>query len=301
MSRLPMFYKSLAPLIVVGVVAMSGCTESFTCWGRAKSDVDVTIPSGAAGPEAGDGGETAAVAGYGNLSGRVTLTGTTPGLSSPAAGKVKPADADVCVVDKIPNERLVVNDGGIANVFIYLQKAPNGTKAPEGVEPAAVVMDHQSCTFVPHALVVQAGNPIRVLNADPLVHNVHTKPTRNGSFNSGIGASDRNGIELLYKNGERTPVEVVCDYHAWMKAYHLPLDHPYGAVTDAQGNFSIQGLPAGKHKFTVWHEGNTIGTADVEITPDGDATLNLAYSAGDLKVTQTEPAAMKTIVLASGL
>ena len=39
-----------------------------------------------------------------------------------------------------------------------------------------------------------------------------------------------------------------------MKAYHFPIDHPYWAKTDENGKFKIEGLPAGKHVFLVWHE-----------------------------------------------
>jgi hypothetical protein len=44
-----------------------------------------------------------------------------------------------------------------------------------------------------------------------------------------------------------------------MSAWQLPLDHPYGAVTNENGEFSIQNLPAGKHKFTIWHEAAPCG------------------------------------------
>ena len=47
---------------------------------------------------------------------------------------------------------------------------------------------------------------------------------------------------------------MTCDFHSWMKAYHLPLDHPFGAVTDENGNFEIADLPVGDHEFVVWHE-----------------------------------------------
>ena len=39
-----------------------------------------------------------------------------------------------------------------------------------------------------------------------------------------------------------------------MLAFHLPLDHPFGAVTDKDGNFKIENLPPGDYQFKVWHE-----------------------------------------------
>ncbi len=34
----------------------------------------------------------------------------------------------------------------------------------------------------------------------------------------------------------------------------LIADHPFAAVTDKTGAFRIDNLPAGEHKFRIWHE-----------------------------------------------
>ena len=36
-----------------------------------------------------------------------------------------------------------------------------------------------------------------------------------------------------------------CDVHGWMNAYVGVLDHPYFAVTGADGTFELKGLPPG--------------------------------------------------------
>ena len=45
-----------------------------------------------------------------------------------------------------------------------------------------------------------------------------------------------------------------CDTHSWMRAYHLPLDHSFADVSQADGKFEITHLPVGSHEFKVWHE-----------------------------------------------
>lgn len=47
---------------------------------------------------------------------------------------------------------------------------------------------------------------------------------------------------------------VECNIHPWMKAVWLVIDHPYGATTNANGEFKIEKLPAGDYEFAVWHE-----------------------------------------------
>ncbi len=209
---------------------------------------------------------------------------------------MKEQDREVCRIELIPNERLVTNGDAVQNVFIFLQRKPAGAKPLADVD-SEIVMDHEACTFIPHSLVVGVNQPIRVLNGDPIGHNVHTNPSRSTPFNSQIGSSDRVGITFSYVNAERTPVRVQCDLHTWMLAWHLPLDHPYGAVTDENGQFSIADIPAGTHKFVVWHEGNTIREVEVEIPVDGEATLDLEIPVSDFRIGAAAPAGSKSVML----
>src|SRR5207249_1420864 len=89
---------------------------------------------------------------------------------------------------------------------------------------------------------------------DALLHNTHISPFRNPEFNQAISAKNRDGVPYMYKKPERTPMPIKCDLHSWMKAYQLPLEHPFAAVTDEEGKFEIKGLPPGKYTFIVWHE-----------------------------------------------
>ena len=45
-----------------------------------------------------------------------------------------------------------------------------------------------------------------------------------------------------------------CDVHGWMNAYVGVLEHPYFAVTDKDGKFSLKTLPAGTYTIEAWHE-----------------------------------------------
>ncbi|HTI50958.1 MAG TPA: hypothetical protein VL475_08405, partial [Planctomycetaceae bacterium] len=160
-----------------------------------------------------------AAAGTGTLTGVIQFDGNPPTLDPVVRkGDANVKDAAVCAAQDVPNEELVVNkdNKGIANVFVYLQKVPAGVKVPkpEG-EP---VFDQKACQFLPHALLVQAGEKVLVKSEDPIPHNTHTYPVRGDGFNKVIAANDRKGVELKYTKAERFPVKVVCDYHTWMKA-----------------------------------------------------------------------------------
>jgi len=196
----------------------------------------------------------ATTGGFGTFAGRLVMQGTAPSLPLLIAQGAEVKDKEVCAAVDVPDERLQVGaNGGVANAFIYLKRAPKGGKDAQTTgEP--LIFDQKNCRFIPHCMIVPTGVTIKVLSDDPIAHNTHNYPKRGTSVNSGVAPNDREGkLTISYRSAE-DPVSVKCDYHAWMQAWHLPVDHPYASVTDENGNFSIPDLPAGKHEFTVWHE-----------------------------------------------
>ena len=124
------------------------------------------------------------------------------------------------------------------------------------------------------------------MNDDPIAHNTHTLPDRNSSFNSLIPINERLGtVQFKYSIAESSPIGVKCDLHSWMKAYHFPVDHPYAAVTDADGKFEIKDLPAGKHFFKVWQERGQFLERKLEVTIEADknVTKDLKFSDAQFK------------------
>ncbi len=262
----------------------AGCPE------EAKVTVSIKHVAGAGESSASAGGvETTTATGYGSLAGTITYDGDAQALPPLfAAGDPNVKDAAVCAAQPIPNESLVVNPAnkGLANVIIFLDKRPANIK-PELAKPPTdpVYFDQKGCVFHPHVLTVQAGQPLLIISDDPVPHNTHTRPKRNTEFNQVIAPKDRTGKPCDYKKPEQLPLSVVCDLHTWMKAYHFPTDHPYVAVTDKDGKFKIEGLPAGKHSFNVWHErgpgDNQLLDKKLQITIEADKETpkDLSYGA----------------------
>lgn len=214
--------------------------------------------------------------GVGTLNGRVVYVGDFSPLAPLFAKGTATKDPSVCGAEEIPNESIQVKNGGLANTFIYLEKAPKGAVVPPVGEP--VVFDQKVCIFIPHSMVVRVKQTIKILNADGAAHNTHTYPKKGTVFNSVVQPNDRNGVDLVYGQVEREPVSVGCDIHPWMQAYHLPLDHPYAAVSSEDGTFQIKDLPAGKHEFKVWHEVGKMVEKSLVVTikpGDNEVTINV--------------------------
>jgi plastocyanin len=278
--------------VLWGTIVLTAATTGLAgCGGGASATPTVrylpsrpesaTAETGAADTPATPEAEAEA-SGTGSLKGRVVYQGDFQPLP-PLYGKgAAPKDTDVCGAEAIPDESVIVNNGGLANVFIFLPKAPKGAVSPTPAEP--VIFDQKYCVFKPHALIVRAGQTIKILNSDGALHNTHTYPTRNPTFNQGVKPNDQVGVDLVYGRPESQPFMVGCDVHPWMKAYHLPLDHPFAAVSAADGTFEIKDLPAGKHSFKVWHEkgGELQKALTVTIKPGETTDIEIPVAAAQL-------------------
>jgi len=49
-------------------------------------------------------------------------------------------------------------------------------------------------------------------------------------------------------------LELTSELRPWMRGWVAVFDHPYFAVTDASGGFTIEGVPPGSYLLTAWHE-----------------------------------------------
>ncbi len=221
----------------------------------------------------------------GTFSGRIVIAGNPKDYGVVVSKGETVPDSAICSAQSIPNETLLVGKGGgIANVFIYLEEDPRDSD-DEKLPLEAVSFVNVGCQFKPHALVVRTGQKIHVTNADPIKHNTLTSPEFNDSINKMVEPKDPAGLSLVYDQQEPKPVLVKCTIHSWMKAYHLPLDHPFVALTDKDGNFEIKNLPSGKYKFKIWHESNGFIETRYKVTIKGDVKKTIEVSTDKLALS----------------
>ncbi len=220
---------------------------------------------------------TTAEAQWGNFEGQFIVGGDVPEIPPLIAqGDATVKDAAVCAAEAIPDQsrQFDPETGGVSHVFIYMRSAPDSIHPDLAASVEDEVMfDQKGCVFLPHTMIVRTDQAIRLISNDAVAHNVHTYPFRNQPFNSILTANDQTGIALEMPQPESLPVKVGCDIHPHMGAYWVVVDHPYATVTDAEGRFTIENLPAGTHEFRVWHErvGYVERSLEVEIV-DGETT-----------------------------
>ena len=200
------------------------------------------------------------------INGTITFTGKPPVLRPLAM------DADPVCAKKhakpVLAEMLVLGGGNtMGNVIVWVSKGlPAGKTWPAPKTP--VTLDQQGCLYVPHAMGIMVGQPYRILNSDGILHNIHTLPKVNPSFNRAMPATLKETSTTFAKP---EPIfQIKCDVHPWMSAYIGVFTHPFFSVTSTDGKFTISGLDAGSYEISAWHE--RLGTQTASITVTGSDT-----------------------------
>lgn len=189
------------------------------------------------------------------------LKGTVRFAGAPLEAKKVAVTTDqyVCGKEKDAEDLVVSRDRGIKNVVVWLQTAPPGTKR-EGPAPP-VQTDQNQCVFVPRVVVVPAGGTVEFLNNDRLLHNLHAgSPRENPAFNR--TQPKGRTIPIVFKRPEI--IRVDCDLHPWMRAWVVVAEHPFYALTNDQGEFTLADVPAGQYTLQVWQE--SLGTVARAVT-----------------------------------
>lgn len=175
----------------------------------------------------------------------------------------------------ITSESVVVGaSGGLANVVIYISQGLNGSEVVT-VPPQVASLTQKGCQYLPHVVVVDAGQHMKVVNSDQTLHNIHPQPTKNPEWNKSQpqGAA---AFDVIWAN-EEIAVPVKCNIHPWMHGYVAVVKGPY-ALTDDTGSYNLQ-VPPGTYTLTAWQETYGSQTQNVTVAAGKPATANFTFTA----------------------
>jgi hypothetical protein len=185
----------------------------------------------------------------GTITGSVKWSGPVPHLASFPITK----DPQICDPDSQKTrdlERLIVSSqGGVKNTVVFLKDVTQGKEFD--LPQARRFLDQKHCRYEPHILLVPQSTVLQMKSSDATLHTIHMDGA--ASYNLPFPFTDQ-----VISRQMTTPgvVNLKCNGgHVWMNAEMIVAPHPYYAVTDENGKFELNNVPAGEYEIVAWHEG----------------------------------------------
>ena len=137
---------------------------------------------------------------------------------------------------------------------------------PRPAQPATAQLVQKNLAFIPALLPVQVGTRVEFPNLDQVYHNVYSysRPKR---FDLGRFQSNEQPVpaQLFDVPGLIT---VRCEIHEHMRGLILVLDTPHFVVSDSDGRFRLENVPAGNFVLKAWINSETTRQRPVEVTAE---------------------------------
>ncbi len=266
---------ALLSFLPIGLACSGGCSKEPGAGAGAGAGADAG--AGGAKPETPQAPPPKArpaseidAATAGRIHGVVRFAGTPPKPEPVALN----AECSHVASEPVVIESLLVSpDGALQNVLVHVKSGLEAWEFPVPSEPA--VLDQKGCRYVPHGLVMRAGQTLQIHTSDPVVHNVNLSSRKNGLTNKAQLPGDK-AIEFKMKRPENG-VNVRCDIHPWMGALVHVLEHPKHALTGADGRFTLEGLPPGKYVVEAVHEKLGSKETVVDVGAKGDVATDFSF------------------------
>jgi plastocyanin len=204
----------------------------------------------------------------GTITGRILFDGDIPAPIHYTPSR----DTQVCGTgDHVSDEMVVGADKGIGYAVVSLKNVDGGRMNAQ----ASVILDQQGCRFQPHVVLIPRGATLEILNNDKILHNVRTTSKKNPPFNK----AQPKFLKKIKHTFKAAPekIKVQCDAHSWMSAWIVVQEHPFYAVTDASGQFTLTDVPAGTYTIESWHEKLGAQTATVTVPATGTVTADFTF------------------------
>jgi hypothetical protein len=173
----------------------------------------------------------------------------------------------------------VTGDGSVANALVWVDGIAAGKPLPELRRERVTV---ENCRIEPRIVAVTSGSTVNVFSSDPVVHDMRFFRENRGDPVTRILTVDEGQVIPSERiAAEAGIVEARCTMHPWLRGYIAVFDHPYFAITDASGAFTIEELPPGTYTIKVWREGmERPEERRIVITPAGNGRLDVRLGGG---------------------
>jgi plastocyanin len=160
--------------------------------------------------------------------------------------------------------------GELAEAVVCLSGKSLSGLAPRA-RPEEATIDQKDYRFTPETIAIRAGDSVQFANSDPAVHNVATGDGAD-PFNVNVARDGSHTQTFRRAGGTKRPIRIGCSYHSTMQAWIYVFDHPYYAVTAADGAFRFADVPPGEYTLEVVHPAGGLAWSQ-KVTVEAGATV----------------------------
>jgi len=212
------------------------------------------------------------------ITGKVIYEGEKPKLR-----EIKMGADPVCLTqhtDKVLPQSIVLSENNeMKYAFLHIVQGVPKKPYPAPSEP--LVLDQKGCMYNPAVFGVMVGQPVKILNPDGTLHNVHSLSKINPEFNLAM-PKFRKETTKKFDKAEFMFI-IKCDVHPWMMTYASVMEHPFFNVTNETGDYKIDNLPAGNYVLEAWHQRLASQKVTVTLAEGESKEVNFTFSRPDKK------------------
>ncbi len=203
-------------------------------------------------------------------------------------------DVKACLAKgPIRQDELIVHpkNRGIRNAAFFLVDADDPAKVlkapPTRKLAKSLEITVPCCKIEPRVSVLAPGQSLVIDNKAVVTHAVQVHGGPDGPNIARLVPPDTREDHGTIKP-RLMPMSLSCPIHPWMRGYVFAPPSPYFAVTDADGRFTITGVPKGRYRLIGWHE--RIGWIDRRPRPGAPPGRVIEVKSGpvDLGVVERE-------------
>jgi hypothetical protein len=263
-------YLSRHPVLIIALALVAACSGEDQSSAQAVGDTAGAARRVVVVPAASIAYRETSVTDPGTISGTVQLTGVPPGDTT----ILVPADQNGCG-RQLKVQLISRRADKLAGAVVWLTDVRQGEPLPNR---RRFQLTNEDCAWDPQVQAVVTGGALNVVNYDPLAERAFATRVSTGDTVAMAPFTD-DGQVIPYDRLLLAPgvLEFSIESRPMSRAWVVVLDQPYFDVTDSRGNFSIANVPAGTHHIRAWHPMLGVTDGTVTVTPDGTATIDLAF------------------------
>lgn len=200
---------------------------------------------------------------------------------------------------RIVEDFIIGPQGSLKDAVVMLK----GIEKGKSFSLPKVKVEAIDCDFLPFVNVLRDQDEITVINMDPVEHDIQgyetarergarvlfNRPLPMNPFHHVVGMFGKNAhthlpgepmVEKIHLRKGRNVFVMQCGFHPYMFSWGLVVENPYYSITQEDGAYQIQDIPAGEYDVEVWHPGMKAYLEKKVLVEAGKtATLDFQYEA----------------------